>query len=76
VTIKLNNSPKITGVLATAKHFIGDGATQYGFDEGDDNYTSNDEAKFWHENGQGYEGAIKANVGSIMVSYSAIDGNT
>lgn len=62
----------LQGPLATAKHFIGDGATQYGLDEGDDAYTG-DEASFWKENGQGYEGALQANVGSIMVSYNAID---
>lgn len=65
---------QITGALATAKHFIGDGATQYGFDEGDDAYPGS-MRNFWNMNGQGYEGAVEANVGSIMVSYSAINGN-
>jgi beta-glucosidase len=65
---------KLTGPVATAKHFIGDGATQYGFDEGDDNYQGS-EADFWKENGPGYEGAEQANVGTVMVSYSAIDGD-
>lgn len=65
---------QITGVLSTAKHFIGDGATQYGFDEGDDQYKG-DEQDFWNENGQGYEGAVQADVGSIMASYSAINGD-
>lgn len=65
---------KITGVLATAKHFIGDGATQFGLDEGDDAYTGT-ESDFWAANGKGYEAAVDANVGSIMASYSAIDGN-
>lgn len=62
----------ITGPIATAKHFIGDGATQYGFDEGDDAYTGSQQA-FWHIHGQGYEGALQAHVATIMTSYSAID---
>jgi len=65
---------RITGVLATAKHFLGDGGTQYGLDEGNDNFTGT-MAQFWTANGQGYEAAVRANVGSIMVSYSAINGD-
>lgn len=68
------NQNKIRGTLATAKHFMGDGATQYGFDEGDDAFVG-PLSKFWYENGQGYEGALRAKVGSIMVSYSAINGD-
>lgn len=63
---------RITGPIATAKHFIGDGATKYGFDEGDDAYTGNFN-DFWHVNGMGYEGALKAHVATLMVSYSAIN---
>lgn len=62
----------ITGPLATAKHFIGDGATQYGFDEGDDAY-SGSLKNFWFANGVGYEGAVQAHVATLMVSYSAIN---
>lgn len=65
---------RLTGPLATAKHFIGDGATQYGLDEGDDAYQGT-EKDFWKMNGQGYEGALQADVGSIMVSYNAINGD-
>lgn len=65
---------KITGTVATVKHFLGDGATQYGLDEGDDNFKG-DQASFWLQNGSGYEGAVEANVGSMMVSYSAINGD-
>lgn len=63
----------ITGVLACAKHFIGDGATQYGQDEGDAIFAGS-ENQFWQQNGLGYEGALEANVGSVMSSFSAING--
>lgn len=63
---------QVTGVLATAKHFIGDGATKYGFDEGDDAYQGDLQA-FWQANGSGYEGALQAQVATLMVSYSAIN---
>lgn len=62
----------ITGVVATAKHFIGDGATKYGFDEGDDAYEGSVK-DFWQANGMGYEGALQAQVATLMVSYSAIN---
>lgn len=65
----------ITGALATVKHFVGDGATHDGFDEGDDQ-SSLDDQQFWQANGAGYEGAVQANVGSLMVSYNAIEGDT
>lgn len=63
---------KLLGPLATAKHFIGDGATQYGFDEGDDAYTGT-QTDFWRLNGEGYEGALQAHVATIMTSYSSMD---
>lgn len=63
---------KIIGPIATAKHFIGDGATQYGFDEGDDAYTGNLN-DFWQTNGAGYEGALQAHVATLMISYNAIN---
>ena len=62
----------ITGVLATAKHFIGDGATWNGADEGNDHVK--DFRRFLQVNKQGYIGAYQgADVGSIMISYSAIN---
>ena len=63
---------RITGPLATAKHFIGDGATRYGIDQGDDEYTG-DLSDFWRINGQGYEGALQAHVATLMVSHNAIN---
>ena len=62
----------INGVLATAKHFLGDGATYNGIDQGNDHVQ--DMQRFLQVNDAGYIGAIKANVGSVMVSYSAING--
>ena len=63
---------RIIGPIATAKHFIGDGATKYGFDEGDDAYSGNPK-DFWLANGMGYEGALQAHVATLMVSYTAIN---
>lgn len=62
---------KLNGALGTAKHFFGDGSTQYGANEGSasvlnfKNYISH--------NTQGYRGATSEDVGSVMVSYSAIN---
>lgn len=64
---------EITGVLATAKHFVGDGDTLYGHDEGISQTHGRDLASYWQDNGLGYEGAIDADVGSVMASYNAID---
>jgi beta-glucosidase len=61
------------GAMATVKHFIGDGATDYGIDEGDATFNGSPE-KFWQIHGQGYNGALEANVYSMMISYNAING--
>jgi len=58
-------------VLACAKHFIGDGGTQNGKDQGNDVC---DEATIRKLYLPPYEAAIKAGVGSIMVSYSSWNG--
>ena len=55
-------------VLACAKHFAGDGGTENGKDQGD---TVCDEATFHRLYVAPYAAAIKAGVGSIMVSYSS-----
>ncbi len=60
------------GVLGSVKHFIGDGDTKNGQDEGEV-YTDNLE-QFWISSGVGYEGAVEADVGSLMVSYSSLNG--
>lgn len=58
-------------VLATAKHFVGDGGTHNGVDRGD---TKGDEATLRKIHLPGYLAAIKAGVGSIMVSYNSWNG--
>jgi beta-glucosidase len=70
------------GVLACAKHFVGDGGTAMGtgqmnraqkrlLDQGD---TRLSEAELRKIHLPGYVSAIKAGVGSIMVSYSSWNG--
>jgi beta-glucosidase len=61
----------LKGVLASTKHYFGDGATFGGYDEGNcrvDNFDV-----FYNNNVQGYIGALESNTGTIMVSYSAIN---
>jgi beta-glucosidase len=58
-------------VLACAKHFLGDGGTKGGVDQGD---TRCDEATLRKIHLPGYAAAVKAGVGSIMVSYSSWNG--
>ncbi len=60
-----------TSVLACAKHFIGDGGTKDGIDQGNDVC---DEATIRKLYLPPYQAAIKAGVGSIMVSYSSWNG--
>lgn len=66
------NDNQIKGVLASVKHFMGDGATEYGLDEGNVQFNGTLH-QFWLENGLGYEGAIEAGALNLMVSYSAIN---
>jgi beta-glucosidase len=60
-----------TSVLACAKHFMGDGGTQNGKDQGNDVC---DEATLRKLYLPPYVAAVKAGVGSIMVSYSSWNG--
>lgn len=64
----LNNQ---SSVLACAKHFVGDGGTTGGDDQGN---TEIDEETLRKIHLPGYIAAIKENVGSIMVSYSSWNG--
>jgi beta-glucosidase len=57
-----------TSVLATAKHWIGDGGTLHGVDQGE---TRTTEANLARTHGPGYYGALRANVQTVMVSYSS-----
>src|SRR5262249_16625057 len=58
-------------VLACAKHFLGDGGTRGGVDQGD---SVGDEAELLQVHLPAYVDAIKAGVGSVMVSYSSVNG--
>ena len=58
-------------VVATAKHFIGDGGTNQGIDRGD-NRASEQELLSIH--GQGYLSAVQAGVQAVMVSYNSWQG--
>ncbi len=58
-------------VLACAKHFLGDGGTHDGVDEGD---TECDEVTLRKLHLPPYAAAVKAGVGSIMVSFSSWNG--
>ncbi|HEY2760637.1 MAG TPA: glycoside hydrolase family 3 protein, partial [Pirellulales bacterium] len=60
-----------TSVVACAKHFLGDGGTTNGKDQGN---TEIDEATLRRIHLPGYIAAIKAGVGSIMVSYNSWNG--
>jgi beta-glucosidase len=58
-------------VVATAKHFIGDGGTFEGRDQGD-NRSSEEQLRDVH--GAGYVPAIAAGVQTVMASYSSWQG--
>jgi beta-glucosidase len=55
-------------VVATAKHFIGDGATDHGKDQGN---ALVDKATMVNLHAQGYYGAIEAGVQTVMASYNS-----
>ena len=57
-----------TSVLATAKHWLGDGGTLHGQNEG---VTQTSEADLYRTHAAGYYGALAANVQTVMVSYSS-----
>jgi beta-glucosidase len=58
-------------ILATAKHFIGDGGTYNGVDRGE---TKGDEATLKSIHMPGYVAALKAGAESVMVSYNSWNG--
>jgi beta-glucosidase len=59
-------------IIACAKHWVGDGGTQYGIDQGD-TILSWEEIQSTHI--QPYKAAIKSGVLSIMVSFSSWNGD-
>jgi len=64
-------SDRNDSVLACAKHFIGDGGTQDGVDQGN---AVCDEATLRKLYLPPYRAAVRAGVGSIMISYSSWNG--
>ena len=65
-------------VLATAKHYAGDGATTYGSAAGDyqidQGVTETSRRDFWRTSLQQYSPAVrKHDVGSVMPSFSSVD---
>lgn len=58
-------------ILATAKHFIGDGATSRGDDQGN---ASLSEQELIAEHANGYFSALAAGVQTVMASYSSFQG--
>lgn len=58
-------------VIATAKHFIGDGATYRGIDQGDTRMTLDE---LLEEHGAGYYEAIDADVQTVMASFNSWNG--
>ena len=61
-----------TGVVATAKHFIGDGGTHSGIDQGD---TRLSKEALLSIHGQGYYSAIEAGVMTVMASFNSWNGD-
>ena len=60
------------GLLATAKHFIGDGGTDRGIDQGDTNVSLE---TLLEVHGQGYYSALDAGVTSVMASFNSWNGS-
>ncbi|WP_457352255.1 glycoside hydrolase family 3 protein [Roseateles sp. P5_D6] len=56
------------GVLATAKHYVGDGGTRRGIDQG---VTQASPADLANVHGAGYLGALDAGVLTVMTSFSS-----
>lgn len=60
------------GLLATAKHFFGDGGTYRGIDQGD---TRGSIETLLEIHGQGYYSALDGGVTSVMASFNSINGS-
>jgi beta-glucosidase len=56
------------GVIGTAKHFIGDGGTAGGKDQG---VNPSSEAEMINVHGQGYYGALAAGAQTVMISFNS-----
>ena len=55
-------------VVATAKHYIGDGGTNHGIDRGNNEAS---EQELFKVHGQGYVTALEAGAQTVMVSYNS-----
>lgn len=60
-------------VLATAKHFIGDGATNFGYEGGE---TSLDKYEIVERLLPPYQAAVEEGVGAIMASFNTLNGQS
>jgi beta-glucosidase len=70
---KVGNKDWLRGahIVATAKHFVGDGGTQGGKDQGDNVST---EAELRDIQAAGYKPALEAGIQSVMASYNSWHG--
>jgi len=68
----LDNFMSEQKVVATAKHFIGDGGTQNGTDQGN---TIVSEKELFDTHGQGYVQTIGAGVQTVMASFNSWNGD-
>lgn len=59
------------GVMATAKHFVGDGATDFGVEGGNTTLSRDDVNRLLLPP---YQSAIAAGVGSVMASFNTLNG--
>ena len=60
-------------VLATAKHFIGDGSTDFGIEGGE---TSLDSKQIQERLLAPYKVAVKENIGAVMASFNTVTGTS
>jgi len=58
-------------VIATAKHYIGDGGTNHGIDRGNNEVS---EQELFTVHGQGYSSALEAGAQTVMASYNSWQG--
>ncbi len=58
-------------IIATAKHYIGDGGTNHGIDRGNNKSSEQD---LFVTHGQGYVTALQAGVQTVMASYNSWQG--
>jgi beta-glucosidase len=76
--VRQNTSLTSTSVVATAKHYVADGGTEWGTGEGGYQIDQGDarisEAELRAIHLPPYQDAIAADVGSIMISYSSWNG--